>query len=90
MEAAALAEQGVCALGHVAEPLPCLGRFLEEPSRTREIAAGFGELGAGLSEEMLNLREGRVDATDEPLRESRVVKRQSGIDERSELATGRV
>jgi hypothetical protein len=46
-EAATLAEQGVRALGDVAEPFPPLGRLPIEPRRSLGTAPGLGELRLG-------------------------------------------
>jgi len=52
-QAAALAEQGICALGDVSELLPACGGFGVEGCRLGVVAGVLGELGAGGAEGVL-------------------------------------
>ena len=69
-QAAALAEEGVGALGNVPELLPPCGRFGVEGCRVGVISGGFGELRAGGAEGVLVERVAGLEPIGEPLRET--------------------
>src|SRR6266566_8854193 len=73
-QAAAVAEQGVGALGNVPELAPALGRLLVELGSSGVVARGFGELGLGRGEGVLAERGGGFGAGGESLGEGRVVE----------------
>jgi len=68
-QAAALAEQGVGALGDVPELLPAGSRFGVEGCRLGGVAGVFGELGAGSAEGVLAYRKERLEGLSEHVRE---------------------
>ena len=61
-EAAALAEQGVRALGHVPELAPALGRVGVQGCGLDVLLGSLGELGARGAERVLDERRARLDA----------------------------
>src|SRR4051794_20934490 len=73
-EAAALAEQGVGALGNVPELAPALGRFVVQLGGVGVLVCGFGELAPGRGEGVLPERGGGFDAGGESLGERWVVE----------------
>ena len=77
-QAAALAEEGVGALGDVPELLPAIGRLGVEGCRGGVVAGVLGELGARGAKGVLAYRKERLEALSEPLGELAVAGGERG------------
>ena len=84
-ETAAVAQQGVCVLGHHAELFPALGGVGIALRRPGDVAGGFGDDGGGGDERMFGVAVVRLDAGDESLREGAVVERDGASHERGQV-----
>ena len=83
---AALAEEGVGALGDVAELLPACGGFGVEGCRLGVVPSVFGELGAGCADGVLAERVAWFEPVGEPPGEVGVAGGERGSQHRPELS----